>query len=125
MTGLIVLCVAAGGFIGAPARFLADRFVTDRVAWRFPLGTFAINVVGSFILGLLTGLGLAGNMPNLVKALVGTGFCGAFTTFSTWSFETVRLIEEGEFGRALLNAFGSVALGLAAAAAGVELGLIH
>jgi CrcB protein len=122
---LIVLAVAAGGFVGAPTRFLADRYVTGRAGPGFPLGTFLINISGSFLLGLLTGLDLAGHMPPLVKALVGTGFCGAYTTFSTWSFETVRLLEENELLAAFLNAFASLLVGLLAAAGGMALGLVH
>jgi fluoride exporter len=124
MSVLVVLCVALGGLIGAPTRFLVDRYVADRVESDLPYGTFAINVSGSFLLGLLTGLGLAGDMPVLVKALIGTGFCGAYTTFSTWSFETVRLVEEGELLAAFLNASVSLALGLLAAGAGLALGLL-
>src|SRR3984957_16834567 len=101
MGSLVILFVAIGGLIGAPTRFLVDRLVADRVETEFPLGTFLINVSGSFVLGLLTGLELAGHMPVLVKAFVGTGFCGAYTTFSTWSFETVRLLEEGDYLAAL------------------------
>jgi fluoride exporter len=122
---LVILGVAIGGMIGAPTRFLVDRIVADRVETDFPLGTFLINVSGSFVLGLLTGLDLAGHMPVVVKALVGTGFCGAYTTFSTWSFETVRLLEDGEYLEAFTNAIGSVVVGLLAAAGGMALGLIH
>jgi fluoride exporter len=125
MGSLIILCVAAGGLIGAPTRFLVDRLVADRVERDFPLGTFLINISGSFLLGLLTGLDLAGHMPILVKAFVGTGFCGAYTTFSTWSFETVRLVEEGEYLEAFANAIGSLLLGLLAAGGGMALGLVH
>jgi fluoride exporter len=124
MEVLVVLGVAIGGFIGAPTRFLVDRYVADRVEADFPLGTFVINISGSFILGLLTGLDLSGHMPPLVKAAIGTGFCGAYTTFSTWSFETVRLLEEGEFAEALVNAFLSLVIGLGAAAGGIALGLV-
>ena len=126
MTGvLVVVCVAAGGFVGAPSRFLVDRLVTDRVEADFPWGTFIVNISGSFLLGLLTGLDLAGHMPVLVKALVGTGFCGAYTTFSTWSFETIRLLEENEIVEALLNAAVSLLTGLLAAAGGIALGLVR
>jgi CrcB protein len=125
MGSLVILCVAIGGLIGAPTRFLVDRLVADRVETDFPLGTFLINVSGSFVLGLLTGLDLAGHMPLVVKALVGTGFCGAYTTFSTWSYETVRLLQEGEYLEAFTNAFLSVVVGLLAAGAGMALGLIH
>ncbi|MHB1597446.1 MAG: fluoride efflux transporter CrcB [Acidimicrobiales bacterium] len=122
---LVVLVVAVGGFVGAPTRFLVDRFVADRAEADFPLGTFLINISGAFLLGLLTGLDIAGHMPQLVKDLVGVGFCGAYTTFSTWSFETVRLLEEGEVLEALFNAFGSLAVGLVAAGGGIALGLVH
>jgi fluoride exporter len=125
MGSLVVLCVAIGGLVGAPTRFLVDRLVADRMESDFPLGTLLINVSGSFVLGLLTGLDLAGQMPLLVKALIGTGFCGAYTTFSTWSFETVRLLQEGEYLEAFANAVFSVVVGLAAAGAGMALGLLR
>jgi CrcB protein len=125
MGSLVILCVAIGGLIGAPTRFLVDRLVADRVETDFPLGTFLINVSGSFVLGLLTGLDLAGHIPLVVKALVGTGFCGAYTTFSTWSYETVRLLQEGEYLEAFTNAILSVVVGLLAAGAGMALGLLH
>jgi CrcB protein len=120
---LVVLCVALGGFVGAPARLLADRFVADRIETDFPLGTFLVNISGSLILGFLTGIGLAGHLPSDVEALVGTGFCGAYTTFSTWSYETVRLLEEGELLEAFVNALLSLIAGLAVAGAGMALGL--
>jgi fluoride exporter len=125
VTSVVILCVAAGGLIGAPARFLVDRFVADRAETEFPLGTFIINISGSFLLGLLTGLDMAGNMPEPLKAFLGTGFCGAYTTFSTWSYETVRLLEEGSYLEAILNAFASLGVGLLAAGAGIALGLVH
>jgi fluoride exporter len=125
MGSLVILCIAVGGLIGAPTRFLVDRLVADRVETDFPLGTFLINVSGSFVLGLLTGLDLAGHMPLVVKALIGTGFCGAYTTFSTWSYETVRLLQEGEYLEAFTNAILSVVVGLLAAGAGMALGLVH
>ncbi len=125
MSLLVIVCVAAGGSLGAPARFALDRVVADRVESDFPFGTFLINITGSFLLGLLTGLDLAGHLPTPVKALVGTGFCGAYTTFSTWSFETVRLIEDGAYLEAGLNALVSLGVGLLAAAAGIALGGLH
>lgn len=125
MTSVIILCVAAGGLLGAPSRFLVDRFVADRKETEFPLGTFIINISGSFLLGLLTGLDMAGHMPESLKAFLGTGFCGAYTTFSTWSYETVRLFEEGSYVEAILNAFASLGIGLLAGGAGIALGLVH
>lgn len=125
MTGWLVVAVALGGLVGAPARFLVDRLVVDRVEMDFPLGTLAVNISGAFFLGLLSGLGLAHHVPAPVEALVGTGFCGAYTTFSTWSYETVRLVEEGELLQAAVNAFVSLAAGMLAAGAGLALGLLR
>lgn len=125
MTLWIVLSVAAGGFVGAPTRFLIDRAVADRVEADFPLGTFVINMSGALLLGLLTGLGIAHHVPGPVEAFLGTGFCGAYTTFSTWSYETIRLLEEGELLEAALNAFLSLVVGLLAAGAGIALGLLR
>ena len=87
----------------------------------FPRGTFVINVTGSFILGLLTGLFLYHAFPSDPKIVLGTGFCGAYTTFSTFTYETVRLAEERAFGTALENAFSSILVPALAAAAGVAL----
>jgi CrcB protein len=116
---LTVLFVALGGFVGAPARAAVDRFVSDRVEADFPFGTFLVNVSGSFVVGLLTGLAVVGDMPGLVKALLTTGFCGAYTTFSTWTFETIRLVEEDQLLEAGLNVVLSLVVGLLAAGAGV------
>jgi len=121
---LLAGCVAAGGALGAPARYLLDKAVSSRVRTSFPLGTFAINVAGSLLLGLLTGLALRGALPAESTAFVATGFCGAFTTFSTWTFETVELFEQGAYLQAGLNVLGSLAAGLLAAAAGIALGLL-
>lgn len=122
---MIPLYVALGGLVGAPARFVVDRLVMRRRSGDFPLGTLLVNLSGSFVLGLLTGLALAGGVPDGVKALVGTGMCGAYTTFSTWSFETVRLIEKREWLSAALNVAVSLVLGLAIGGAGMALGLMR
>lgn len=121
---MTILLIAIGGAFGAPIRFLVDRFVADRFELDFPLGTFMINMSGSFMLGLLTGLDLAGRLPIEAKSLVAVGFCGAYTTFSTWSYETVRLLEAGEIVEAVLNVCASLLLGVAAAGAGLALGLL-
>lgn len=117
-----VLLVFLGGMIGAPARFLTDRAVQNRWRGTFPWGTFTVNMTGSLILGFLAGGTHATVLPHNVSLLIGTGFCGALTTFSTLSFETWRLTEEGAYGLALRNAAGSLLLGLGAAAAGYALG---
>ena len=123
MTLSLFLVVAAGGLVGAPARYLLDRAVTSRIESDLPWGTFVINVTGSLLLGLVTGLALAGRLPALDKALIGVGFCGAYTTFSTFTFETIGLLEDGRILQAVLNVAASVAVGLGAAAAGLAIGL--
>ena len=123
MTLSLFLVVAAGGFVGAPSRYLLDRAISGRIESDLPWGTFVINITGSLLLGFLTGLTLAGRLPEVGKALLGTGFCGAYTTFSTFTFETVRLLEDGRILDAVGNVLVSVAVGLGAAAAGLAVGL--
>jgi CrcB protein len=118
---MLIALLVLGGAVGAPARYLADGFVQSRTRGVFPWGTFAINVSGSFVLGVVTGAALYHGLGPLPKAAIGTGFCGAYTTFSTFSYETVRLLEEGAVVTASLNALASVAVGLVAAAAGIAL----
>ncbi|MEV5410103.1 CrcB family protein [Thermopolyspora sp. NPDC052614] len=114
---MTILLVGLGAAIGAPVRYLVDRAVRERVGSAFPWGTFAVNVAGSFLLGLLAGLPAG---PGAM-ALAGSGFCGALTTYSTFGYETLRLIETGARPHALLNAAGSVASGLCAAYGGLAL----
>ena len=109
------------GSIGAPTRFLLDAFVQDRTSGVFPWGTFAINMSGSLLLGFLTGLALYHAFPATPRIVIGTGFCGAYTTFSTWTFETMRLLEEGAVREASLNAGMSLLVGMAAAGTGLAL----
>jgi len=113
-----LLLVLAGGVIGAPLRYLTDLLVQSRHDSVFPWGTFIVNVAGSLVLGLVLGAASTGALPASVVAFVGTGICGALTTFSTFGFETVRLLEEGSIATAVANALGSLAAGLAAGAAG-------
>jgi CrcB protein len=115
---LPALLVLVGGAVGAPARYLTDLLVQSRHSSRLPLGTLTVNLVGSLVLGVVAGLASAGRVPTEVLTLVGTGFCGGLTTFSTFSYETLRLLEDGLWRTALLNAAGSVAAGLAAVAVG-------
>jgi CrcB protein len=118
------LAFLAAAAIGAPARYLIDGAVQDRVEGAFPWGTFVVNVSGSFVLGLLTGLGLYHGVDSTVRVVIGTGGLGAYTTFSTFTFESVRLAEEGALGEALRNVAGSFVVGLAAAALGLALALL-
>jgi CrcB protein len=116
---MTVLLVAIGAAIGAPLRYLVDRTVQARHDSVFPWGTFAVNVTGSLILGLLAGGAVARAVSPDVIAILGTGFCGALTTYSTFGYETVRLLEERAPLLALLNAAGSVVAGLGAAYLGL------
>ncbi|MFB8753532.1 fluoride efflux transporter CrcB [Streptomyces parvulus] len=115
------LLVAVGGMAGAPLRYLTDRAVQARHDSGFPWGTFTVNVAGCLVLGLLTGATLAGAAGSELRLLLGTGLCGALTTYSTFSYETLRLAETGSRLPAALNVLASVAAGLAAVFAGVTL----
>ncbi|HEX6446984.1 MAG TPA: fluoride efflux transporter CrcB [Streptosporangiales bacterium] len=113
-----LLAVLLGGAVGAPLRYVTDRVVQSRHDQVFPWGTLTVNVTGSLVLGVMLGLSAAHVLPAWAFALAGTGFCGALTTFSTFSFETLRLLEEGSPLEAAGNVVVSLAAGLAAATAG-------
>jgi CrcB protein len=107
--------------VGAPLRYLVDGAVAERAEGVFPWGTFVVNASGSLVLGVLTGLGLYHAFPKVPKVILGTGFCGAYTTFSTFTYETVELLEEGALNEAARNAFGTLIVGAGAAALGLAL----
>jgi CrcB protein len=111
----------AAAAVGAPLRYLVDGAVGDRTEGVFPWGTFVVNVTGSLLFGFVTGLALYHAFPATPKVVLGTGFCGAYTTFSTFTFETVRLVEEGAPGEAFRNALGTLVAGALAAGAGLAL----
>jgi fluoride exporter len=121
---ILALAVGAAASFGAVARYLVDQGTVRRFGTVFPLGTWLINISGSFVLGLITGLAAHHGLPTHVVAVVGTGACGGYTTFSTFSYETVRLMEDGAGLLALGNLAGSVLCGLAAAALGLGLALL-
>ena len=116
-----LLLVIAGATIGAPLRFLTDRAVQSRHDTLFPWGTFAVNVIGSLILGIITGAVAAGGASPQVQLAVGTGFCGALTTFSTFSYETLRLLEDDARFFATANVVASIVAGVGAAFLGVAI----
>jgi CrcB protein len=115
------LLVGVGGFIGANARFVVARLVGALFETRFPLGTFVINVSGSFLLGVLGTLVAQKVMPNSesMRLALGVGFLGAFTTFSTFEFETHALFDDGSWLTATTNIFASLFVGLLAVRAGI------
>jgi CrcB protein len=118
VTALLVLL---GGALGAPLRYLADRLVDHWLGLAFPWGTLVVNVVGSFLLGLVVAGTDTGATPGWALSLVGVGLCGAVTTFSTFGLQTVSLLEERRYGAALGNVALSLALAGAACAAGYSL----
>jgi CrcB protein len=118
------LLVVVGAMVGAPTRYLVDRAVQGRHGTVFPWGTLTVNVAASFILGLVTGAVLYGGAPSRVGLLVGTGLCGALSTYSTFSYETLRLAERGARFYAganvivsVLGTVGAASLGIAVARA--------
>ena len=115
------LLVGVGGFIGANTRFVVARLVGALFETRFPLGTFVINVSGSFFLGVLGTLVAQKVMPNSesMRLALGVGFLGAFTTFSTFELETHALFDDGSWLTATTNMFASLFVGLLAVRAGI------
>ena len=111
----------AAAAIGAVARYTLDVFVQDRVRSDLPWGTGVVNLSGSFVLGLITGLALYHAFPEDARLVLGTGFCGAYTTFSTFTFETLRLAEGGRITLAARNVVVNTGGGLLFAAAGLAL----
>lgn len=122
----MILAVAIGlaAALGAVCRYLVDQIVQHQHDQTFPWGTFVINVSGSLLLGLSTGLALHHGLPSVPTALIGVGFLGGYTTWSTYLWETLALAEAGAVRQATANVVGSLAVGLAAAAAGFGLALL-
>jgi CrcB protein len=115
------LLVGVGGFIGANARFVVARIVGAMFETKFPLGTFVINISGSFLLGILGTILALKVMPNSesMRLALGVGFLGAYTTFSTFEFETHALFDDGSWLTATTNMFASLFVGLLAVRAGI------
>jgi CrcB protein len=120
---VIVLGLLVAGAIGALLRYEVELHVRRHLGPGFPWGTLVINVSGAFVLGLLTGMADHQGVPTGVLTVVGTGLLGAFTTFSTFTFDTVSLAERGRIGGAAANIGGTIVLGLGAAALGLLAGV--
>lgn len=115
---MTVVLIAVGAAVGAPLRYLADRFVQSRHDSVFPWGTFMVNITGSALAGLLVGL----SASHAVEAAVGLGFCGALTTYSTFSYETLRLLDDRAHVQAFANVTASIVGGVGAVLLGFAVG---
>jgi CrcB protein len=123
MTPLIFALLAVAGGVGATARYVLDGALRRRVPAGYPWATTIINVSGSAALGFLTGLAMDSAVPAGVSAVLGAGFLGGYTTFSTASYETVQLVRDRRYAAALGNGAGMAAGTVAVAALGLWLGL--
>ena len=117
---MTVLLIALGAAVGAPARYLIDRAVQARVGTGLPWGTLTVNVAASAVLGLLAGLGT--DLDAQLVASLGTGFCGALSTYSTFAYETQRLVGARSAGRAAGYVLVMLVAGIGAAAAALAIG---
>ncbi|QJU56193.1 fluoride efflux transporter CrcB [Herbiconiux sp. KACC 21604] len=124
MTPLLMLALSAAGGLGAVVRFVLDGVIKRVVPSSFPVGVMVINVSGSFLLGLLTGLVLAGTVSHEWLLVLGTGFLGGYTTFSTASFETIRLLQTRRYTAALANGLGMLLLAVTLAYLGLYVGTL-
>lgn len=122
MTPLLFLLLSLAGGVGAVARFVLDGAIKSLVRTSYPVGTTVINLSGSLLLGFLTGLALSHVVSDDWRLVLGTGFLGGYTTFSTASFETVRLAQQRRWGAAFANGVGILAASVALAFAGYLLG---
>jgi fluoride exporter len=122
---MILLAIAAGGALGSVARYLIGTWVQTWLQTpsgaAFPIGTLVVNVAGSFVLGLLYGLLQGTESADGARAFAGIGFCGGFTTFSTFSWDTVRMLQDGDVAQAGANVAASVSLSVLAAFVGIAL----
>ncbi len=114
-----VLLVAAGGAIGAAARYLAGLWIVARLGAGFPWGTFFVNVTGSFLIGIILVLVERGTLPAEARLFLAVGVCGGYTTFSSFSYETLQLLNGSDAGPVLLNIFGQLLFCLLAVYLGV------
>lgn len=117
-----ILIVGLGGFIGSVGRFLGQLFVEKLFHTTFPLGTFIVNILGSLIIGIVYAMAEKGNLLNAEwRMFLAVGFCGGFTTFSSFAYNNLTLIKEQSTGLFLVNVFGSLLLGILAVYAGIIL----
>ena len=119
----LILFVAIGGAVGSVLRFLVSKLVQEKAGIEFPIGTFVVNVVGAFLIGIFFAyLVERMSVPASARAMLITGFLGGFTTFSTFSYESVNLLQEGEVAKLLLYVGGTNVVGIAMTLLGYNLG---
>lgn len=116
----MILLVGAGGFVGSVARFLSGQLIVRYYPSSFPWGTFAVNIVGCFLIGMIYAFSEKGNLlsPEM-RLLLATGFCGGFTTFSSFAYESIALMKDGELFYTFLYVAASIVIGFLAAYLGV------
>ena len=122
MTPLLFVGIALAGGLGSASRLFLDGIIRSRPRATMPWGTIALNLTGSFLLGLITGFGTSQLLPETVHLIVGAGFLGGYTTFSTASFETIRLLQERKWVIGGLNGLGVLVAATAVAGLGLWIG---
>lgn len=118
------LAIGVGGFTGAIARYMLGSYIGSRYGVRFPYGTFVINMTGSFLIGFILALLARTTASQYWRYLIPIGFIGAYTTFSTFEYETLRVIQDGQVTVGLLNVVLSVIVGFVAVWAGAAMGRV-
>lgn len=117
----ILLAIGTGSFIGGIFRYLLSQFIQAKFLSAFPYGTFFVNIIGCFLIGLVYGLADRGNLTQEWRLILATGFIGGFTTFSAFSNETVNMLRDGQLGYALVYVIASVVFGLTATFIGISI----
>jgi fluoride exporter len=117
----IILFVGLGSFIGGISRYLVSLFIQNKVLSTFPYGTLAVNIIGCFLIGIIYGFSDRGNMNAEWRIFLATGIMGGFTTFSSFSNETVSMLRDAQYLQAFSYVAFSVIIGLAATFAGISL----
>lgn len=117
----VIIAIGAGSFIGGTLRYLLSQFVQTKFLSVFPFGTFLVNIIGCFLIGLFFGLADRGSLTNEWRLFLATGLIGGFTTFSAFSSETVNLLRDGQLGYATVYVASSVILGLLATYIGLSI----
>ena len=123
MTPLLFLAIAAAGGVGAVCRFVLDGLLTSLSEADFPWPTVLINITGSLLLGLITGLTVSGLLPEAWRLVLGTGFLGGYTTFSAASVDTARLLQQQRWAAGIVHGLGTLVIAVGAAGLGLGLGL--